>query len=125
MDGGMLPRDGEVQLGTVMLPRGKRISPADHRSDGQARPIAWVTESSVPDPGQTWLARSDMHSQTGLVPVLIADRDSNWDVDDVFAEAADVPDLAVLDRLDAAKVLGGVVDVQRDRGRGRRGAARP
>ena len=101
----MLPRDGEVQLGTVMLPRGRRIFPADDRSDGQARPIAWITESSVPDSGQTWLALSDMHPQTGLVPVLIADTDSNWDVDDVFAEAVDVPDLTVLDRLDAAKIL--------------------
>ena len=106
MDGGMLPQDGEVQLGTVMLPRGKRIFPADDRSDGQARPVAWVTDSSVPDPGQTWLALSDMHPQTGLVPVLIANWGSSWDVDDLVAAPEDLPDLAPLDRLDAAKVLG-------------------
>jgi Domain of unknown function (DUF4253) len=32
---------------------------------------AWVTAEPMPDAGLTWLALSDAHAQTGLVPVLL------------------------------------------------------
>lgn len=62
-----LPEDGEVRLGSVMRPAGRRFCTVE---DPAARPVVWVTESRVPDAGRLWWALSDLHAQTGLIPFL-------------------------------------------------------
>ena len=59
-----LPEEGELRLGAVMLPPGRRIVP----QEGPGEPVAWVTTQPVPDPGRVWSALSDAHLETGLVP---------------------------------------------------------
>ena len=41
-----LPEEGELRLGAVMLPPGRRIVP----QEGPGDPVAWVTTQPVPDP---------------------------------------------------------------------------
>jgi hypothetical protein len=92
-----LPEEGELRLGAVMLPPGRRIVP----QAGPREPVAWVTTQPVPDPGLIWSALSDAHLETGLVPVVLTDGEKD---EDFFFAAPD--DLAELDHLDAADVLG-------------------
>ena len=92
-----LPEEGELRLGAVMLPAGRRIVP----QEGPGEPVAWVTTQPVPDPGRVWSALSDAYLETGLVPVVLTDGEQDRDF---FFSAPD--DLAELDRLDAASVLG-------------------
>jgi len=92
-----LPDEGELRLGAVMLPPGRRIVP----QEGPGEPVAWVTTQPVPDPGLIWSALSDAHLETGLVPVVLTDGEKD---EDFFFAAPD--DLAELDHLDAADVLG-------------------
>ena len=92
-----LPEEGELRLGAVMLPPGRRIVPPD----GPGEPVAWVTTQPVPDPGRVWSALSDAHLETGLVPIVLTDGEKD---EDFFFSAPD--DLAELDHLDAASVLG-------------------
>jgi len=61
MAAGVLPGDGELQLGAVRLPAGRRFTPYEHDA-----PVAWVTRRPVPDPGLVWSALADLHSETGL-----------------------------------------------------------
>lgn len=72
-----LPEDGDLLLGAVRLPSGRRVGP-----DGYG-PVAWVTATAVPDPGPAWSALLDMHPRTGLVPVLI-DAGPDGTADDLF-----------------------------------------
>jgi hypothetical protein len=65
-----LPGDGEVRLGPVRLPPGRRIISED------GEPVAWVTDDVVPGPGQAWSALRDLHADTGLAPVLLDPRDN-------------------------------------------------
>jgi hypothetical protein len=90
-----LPQEGELQLGPVRLPAGRRVTPDEH--DG---PVAWVTERTVPDPGLVWSALADLHGETGLVPVVLNDEADEYD--DLFMEPRDV---AEMDRLDVAGLL--------------------
>jgi len=92
-----LPDEGELRLGAVMLPPGRRIVP----QEGAGEPVAWVTTQPVPDPGLIWSALSDAHLETGLVPIVLTDGEK--DEDFFFSAPAD---LAELDHLDAASVLG-------------------
>ena len=92
-----LPEDGELRLGAVVLPPGRRIVP----QEGPGEPVAWVTTQPVQDPGRVWSALSDAYLETGLVPVVLTDGEQD---EDFFFSAPD--DLAELDRLDAASVLG-------------------
>jgi len=92
-----LPEEGELRLGAVMLPLGRRIVP----QAGPGEPVAWVTTQPVPDPGLVWSALSDAYLETGLVPVVLTDGEKD---EDFFFSAPD--DLAELDHLDAADVLG-------------------
>lgn len=94
-----LPGDGEVRLGAVPLPPGRRIIPVDGL-DRPLEPVAWVTSSLVPDPGLVWSALSDAQAVTGLTPVLLADAED--DSDYFFEEPSDV---AEVDQLDGAAVL--------------------
>jgi hypothetical protein len=86
-----------LRLGAVVLPPGRRIVP----QEGPGEPVAWVTTQPVPDPGRVWSALSDAHLETGLVPIVLTDGEKD---EDFFFSAPD--DLAELDHLDAASVLG-------------------
>lgn len=95
---GGLPEDGEVRLGPVALPTGRRHWTSE---DSGAGPVAWVTEKRVADAGRLWRELSDLHAQTGLVPFLEGD----W-----VGIGGDFPffssfDVAELEHLSAAEVL--------------------
>ena len=96
-----VPADGDVQIGAIRLPAGRRIS-AGHGSGG---PVAWATTEPVPDAGRAWAALSEAHAQSGLVPVLLAgiggDPERPWD----RQEFRDPDDLTEVDHLDAAALL--------------------
>ena len=61
-----LPEDGELRLGEVRVPRGRRV----RAGEGPNEPVAWVTDEPVENPGRTWLALSGMAAATGPQPVL-------------------------------------------------------
>lgn len=60
----MLPEDGELRLGSLALPAGRRILAVAEE------PVAWATIAEVPDAGRVWAELSQAHAQTGLVPFL-------------------------------------------------------
>jgi len=96
-----LPEEGELQLGTITLPAGKRIRAGYE----PAMPVAWVTQQPVPDAGRVWAALSAVHQETGLIPFLLGSLPGYptrpWD-DEEF----DIPvDPSELDHVDAAEVL--------------------
>jgi len=91
----VLPTDGEVQLGAVRLPSGKRIcagTPAEGFNEGSgiawmaereaaareyARahpgvPLLWATDAPVPDTGRVWRELHEMAQETGLQPITLA-----------------------------------------------------
>jgi hypothetical protein len=99
-----LPEDGELRLGPLTLPAGKRIRGAG----GSGEPVAWVTLQPVPDPGRVWAALSAAHQETGLVPILLSglggdaqDTRRPWDNGEFDAPA----DVTQLEGMDAAGVL--------------------
>lgn len=96
-----LPDDGDLRIGSVTLPRGKRLR-ADY---GSGEPVAWVTLTPVSDAGRVWAVLSAAHSETGLAPILLQGLDDTtqrpWD-DEEFDDPADVTQL---DGIDAASVL--------------------
>jgi hypothetical protein len=96
-----LPEDGPAQVGPVPLPEGKRVT-AGH---GDGRPVAWATSEPVPDSGMAWAALSDLHIQTGLVPLLLAGLDDHgtrpWDQNEFTGPA----DMAEVDQLSALGIL--------------------
>jgi hypothetical protein len=96
-----LPAEGELRIGAVMLPAGRRVVPMD----GPGEPVAWVTTEPVADAGLAWSALSDVQQQTGLVPILLASGEESED--HFFYSPADV---SQLDDLDAADVLAGLWD---------------
>jgi hypothetical protein len=113
-----LPGDGELRLGPVLLPVGKRVF-----SGRSGTPVAWVTIGPVPDPGRVWSALFAASPVTGLVPFLLETLDEEdaliladegwpgpptgdvpgrpWDID-AFGEPADI---VGLDQIDAAELL--------------------
>jgi len=99
-----LPQDGDVRLGAVTLPAGRRIVP-EHPVHGPSDPVAWVTTEPVPDAGLAWSALSDASPQTGLVPILLTETER--DAQFFFWGPTD---LTALDDLDAAEVLVGLWD---------------
>jgi len=62
-----LPEEGELRLGSILLPAGKRV----HACHDPVTPVAWVTRQAVPDAGRVWAALSAAHPGTGLVPFLL------------------------------------------------------
>src|SRR6266702_4301359 len=96
-----VPADGELQIGAIRLPDGRRI----HAGHGSGGPVAWATTELVPDAGRVWAALSEEHAQSGLVPVLLTgiggDPERPWDAQ----EFRDPDDLTELDQLDAAELL--------------------
>ena len=131
-----VPADGEVRIGTVRLPAGRRIhagTPAAGYDEGSgiawlaeqeavsrewARahpgvPLLWATDEPVPDVGQVWHELHAMAGETGLVPITLAFLDRRpghrgrpWD----SGELSDPYPLSAADELDAAAVLHGVWD---------------
>jgi hypothetical protein len=96
-----VPADGPVQLGSVQLPAGRRLSGWDEDA-----PRLWATSEPVPDAGRVWQALTDMHPDTGLVPILLGflyggHTGRPWDAEEFGPRC----DLADVDRLDAAAVL--------------------
>ncbi len=92
-----LPGDGELRLGSVVLPAGRRVAPDDDEP-----PVAWVTTQALPEPGPVWAALAELREQTGLVPVLLPHDGDQMSADWFFAEPGD---LAEAGRLQAADVL--------------------
>jgi hypothetical protein len=84
-----------LQVGPVVRPAGRRVTPLEDDA-----PVAWVTRSAVPEPRLVWSALTDLHDQTGLVPVVLQDDED--DIEDVFFEPCDV---GQVDRLDPAELL--------------------
>jgi len=89
---GELPGDGELRLGTLTLPEGRRVA-----SSSTGKPVAWVTVQPVREVGRLWSAAQDMHQQTGLVPVALVEPAT-----ELFYQPSD---LAALEHLRAADVL--------------------
>ncbi len=96
MANGTLPEDGEARLGPVVLPAGKRL----HAVDDSGTTVAWVTTEPVADAGRVWSALSDLHTETGLWPVLFPGA-----AGDITGLLRGPPGIAELDQLDAAQVL--------------------
>ena len=63
---GQLPDEGSARLGPVILPAGKLVD--GYPGTGH---VAWVTVDPVPDSGRVWAALSELHSHTGLIPILV------------------------------------------------------
>jgi hypothetical protein len=66
MINGWLPDEGPVRLGPVALPPGRLITgniEGDH--------VVWATVDPVPESGRVWAALSELHPQTGLVPIQL------------------------------------------------------
>jgi hypothetical protein len=61
-----LPADGEVRI------EGVRLSGHLVRAES-GQEVAWVTDEPQQAPGRVWLELSHARTQTGLVPVLLAD----------------------------------------------------
>lgn len=101
MTGADVPEDGELQIGSVRLPAGRRIS-AGH---GSGEPVAWATTERVPDSGRVWAALSQAQAQSGLVPFLLSGIDGAPERPWNTQEFRDPDDLTELDHLDAAELL--------------------
>lgn len=98
MTTGSLPEDGQLRIGSITLPAGKRIHAG-------REPAAWVTREEVPGAGRVWTALSEMQQEPKLVPFLLGtlsgDPSRPWDQE----EFCDPIDPAELDQMDAADVL--------------------
>jgi hypothetical protein len=91
-----LPEAGELRLGAITLPAGRRVG----AGVGSGGPLAWITGREVPDAGRAWAALSRAQPDTGLVPFLLSGLDGTaerpWDREE-FADPADVSELDSLD----------------------------
>jgi hypothetical protein len=96
-----LPEDGELRIGSMALPPGRRLK----AGYGSGAPVAWATLQPVPDAGRVWAALSEAHSATGLVPFLLKGLDDTTDRPWDQEEFEDPADVTQLDRMDAASVL--------------------
>lgn len=96
-----LPEDGELRIGSITLPSGRRI----RAGYGSGEPVAWATSRPLLDAGKVWAALSDAHAETGLVPILLKGLDETtrrpWDEQ----EFEDPADTTQLEHMDAASVL--------------------
>lgn len=99
MPADQLPEDGELRLGPVTLPAGKRLFTV------APEPVVWATNQPVSEPGRLWSQLSSLLPVTGLVPILMAGLDGStarpWEEGDL----AGPNDLTGLDDLDPADVL--------------------
>jgi len=96
-----VPADGPVRLGSVQLPEGRQLSDWDDDA-----PLLWATTEPAPAAGSVWRALTDLHRDTGLVPILLAflgegHEGRPWDEREFDEEC----DPALADGLDAGAVL--------------------
>lgn len=75
---GQLPVEGPLRLGPISLPAGKLIM-----GKIPGAPVAWATVDPVPGSGRICVALSELHPETGLVPIqldgLSGDTRRPWD----------------------------------------------
>jgi hypothetical protein len=96
-----IPPDGPVRIGDVQLPAGRQLE------GFEPGPLLWATSVPVPDAPRTWLRLHEMHSETGLAPILLAflDRGASegrpWDEHEFEVDGS----VLDVDRLDPARVL--------------------
>lgn len=103
MTGAEIPEDGELSVGPVRLPAGRRV----RAGQGSGGPVAWATVREVPGAGRVWAALSAAHAESGLVPFLLSgfdlsDAERPWD----SGEFDDPADIGGLEDLDAGALLG-------------------
>jgi Domain of unknown function (DUF4253) len=102
---GEVPGDGELRVGSVSLPFGKRVHGTGPTHGDEAVAVAWVTIEEVPQPGPVWAALSAESPTTGLMPFLLGhlpgDRSRPWDTEEFW----DLADPAGIDRFDVAGLL--------------------
>jgi hypothetical protein len=102
---GEVPGDGELRVGSVRLPPGKRVSGTRSARGGEAVAVAWVTTDDVPEPGRVWAALSEESAATGLMPFLLGhlpgDPFRPWDTEEFW----DLADPAGIDGVDVAALL--------------------
>lgn len=96
-----LPEDGELRIGSMSLPRGRRL----RARYGSGAPVAWATLQPVPDAGTVWAALSAEHSETGLAPILLKGLDEATNRPSDEEEFEDPADVAQLEGMDVASVL--------------------
>ena len=100
MTEGRLPGKGPVRLGRVALPAGRLIT-----GYGGIGYVAWATVDPVPESGRVWAALSELHPETGLVPVQVDSLDADigrpWNGGD-FLEPQDPHEV---DRMDVGALL--------------------
>jgi hypothetical protein len=98
----MLPEDGELRLGSLALPAGRRVLAVAEE------PVAWATIAAVPDAGRVWAELSQSHPQTGLVPFLLAGLGETtgrpWESEELQGRC----EISGLDRINAASFLEGL-----------------
>jgi hypothetical protein len=105
-----LPQDGPALVAGVQLPAGQRIYGGDD-DGGDTSLVAWVTSRPMADAGYAWLALSDAHPQTGLVPVL-ASRAANMDgIDGEAFMFSGAEDIGMIDSLNVREILAAQWDV--------------
>jgi hypothetical protein len=94
---GKLPSDGELRIGAVILPAGRRVFGAG----SPGGPVAWITSQPVTDAPRAWAMLTDAHDQTGLLPVLLMPAPGlrPWE------ELGGPCGITGLDDLDAASIL--------------------
>jgi hypothetical protein len=96
---------GEMRVGSVRLPAGKRVHAAGPDHGDPTIPSAWVTIGEVPQPGRAWAALSAESQATGLVPFLLGhlprEPSRPWDSEEFF----DLADPAGIDGFDVAEFL--------------------
>jgi hypothetical protein len=138
---GEVPADGELQLGHVRLPAGRRVyshtalpayglgsDPADWTAEqaAQARewelahpsvPLLWTTLEPVPDAGRVWHELRQLAPQTGRVPITLGFLDRRqprgrpWE----SGELGDPFPLSAADEVDATALLRGHWGCRRSR----------
>jgi hypothetical protein len=99
-----VPGDGELQVGSVRLPSGKRVHGTGPAHEHEAVAVAWVTIEELPEPGRVWAALSAESPTTGLMPFLLGhlpgEPSRPWDTEEFW----DIADPAEIDGINVARL---------------------
>jgi hypothetical protein len=76
---GPLPEDGEVTIGLVTLPQGRRLTAGRWPDPASPpfSPVMWVTDEPLADAGSLWWF---LHGQSDLVPLILDSLDAGSEV---------------------------------------------
>jgi hypothetical protein len=114
MSMGVIPDDGEISVNLLSI-AGRQL----RAHFGRGKPVAWISNRNVPNPGSMWADLSEQSGETGLQPFLLgfleslmdyppgdrthpwADPGRPWDT----GEVGDPVDTAVIDSADPAALL--------------------